>query len=473
MPGRKHPRVRIVRAPEENSMHILLINPNWSGIRKQQQFQFKRLWPPLDLAIIAGELLAQGHSVKILDNNVERLPPRHIGNMASCFDKVFVTSTPYDRWQCPSLDIAFFFDEIRHISKDRLYVMGAHITERPEPILRESGARAALLSEPDNAVSEIVQKDIHAKFPLDIPGTAWLRNGRLASSPRCQRIMDMNALPYPAFHLLPMHRYGYEFMGDRFAILESSRGCPHQCHFCYSGMFGTRFRQKSLERFLDEIVDVVRRFNVRRLYFMDLEFGLNRQYLQHFCDAMIRLNLGIEWCCQTRVTDIDTDILNLMKKAGCTLIHFGIESGSDRILKTIGKQICVADAIRGVHLTRQAGIRTAVFMNFGFPGETISEMNATINLAIRLNPSYASFHLIVPFPGTRMATDIGLDMERFPVSQYPHYNFVHHDLHTLKRILRKAYLKFYLRPAYFRQMATTLSGANLKQFALFLGLVTS
>ncbi len=427
---------------------ILLINPHWQGIRRQMQPQFKRLWQPLGLTLAAALLEKNGFSVQILDNNVDRLPPAAIGRLSKGFEKIFITSTPYDRWQCPSLDIQFFFDTLRHLPRNRLYLIGAHVTERPEAILRQSGARAAILGEPELAILEIAQKDQGDEIPDDIQGIAYLKGNQLVKTAPRTHPVDLNQLPYPAYHLLKMDTYRYEFMGKNFAIMEGSRGCPHGCHFCYLGMYGARFRQKSLDRLIDEVRYVKERFQVQNIYFMDLEFGLNRKYLISLCKALVALNLGIEWCCQTRVTDVDEETLEWMKKAGCRLIHFGVEAGSDRILKQTGKGIRVSDCIRALDLTRKAGIRTALFMNFGFPGETLGEMKATINLAIRLNPTYAAFHLIVPFPGTELARQTGLDMAAFPPHLYPHYNFTHHDLNTLKSVLRRAYLRFYLRPFY-------------------------
>ena len=203
---------------------------------------------------------------------------------------------------------------------------------------------------------------------------------------------------------------------------------------------------------------------------MDLEFGLNRDYLVSFCSALIEKKLDIQWCCQTRITDLNRDVLQSMKTSGCTLIHFGVEAGDDRILKQIGKKISVSDCIRTVAMARKAGIRTALFMNFGFPGETKAQMEATIKLAIRLNPTYAAFHLIVPFPGTALAEEIGLDPEAFPVNEYPHYNYRGHDLKNLRTMLRKAYFRFYLRPSYIKGLWGKQAGQTLNQVKLFLKL---
>ena len=450
---------------------ILLINPHWQGIRRQLQPQFKRLWQPLGLALAAALLENKGFTVQILDNNVDRLSPVAIGRLAEGFEKTFVTSTPYDRWQCPSLDIQFFFDTVHHIPRKRLYIMGAHVTERPEAILKQSRARAAILGEPEQTVLEIALTDGGDETAPHIQGIAYLEADRLVKTPPRNHPLDLNQLPYPAYHLLKMDRYRYEFMGKKFAILEGSRGCPHGCAFCYLGMYGPRFRQKRLDRLLDEVRYVNGEFDVQNIYFMDLEFGLNRKYLISFCKALVDLNLGVQWCCQTRVTDVDGEVLDWMKKSGCRLIHFGVEAGSDRILRQTGKGITVEDCVRALALTRKAGIETALFMNFGFPGETRTEMNATVNLAIRLNPTYAAFHLIVPFPGTGLARQTGLDMDAFPPHLYPHFNFIDHDLKTLKSVLRRAYLRFYLRPAYLMGALRRQIRPDLDQGRLFMRLI--
>ena len=458
---------------------ILLINPHWQGIRRQMQPQFKRLWQPLDLALAAALLEENGFTVQILDNNVDRLSPAAMGRLAEGFEKTFITSTPYDRWQCPSLDIQFFFDTLAHIPRNRLYIMGAHVTERPETILRQSGARAAILGEPEQTILDIAQKDgtdeisvdISARISANIQGIAYLKGHRLVKTAPRDHPVNLNRLPHPAYHLLKMDQYRYEFMGKSFAILEGSRGCPHGCNFCYLGMYGPRFRQKQLDRLLDEVRYINQKFQVQNIYFMDLEFGLNRKHLIAFCKALVDLNLGVQWCCQTRVTDVDGEVLNWMKKAGCTLIHFGVEAGSDRILRQTGKGITVNDCVRALNLTQKVGIETALFMNFGFPGETLREMNATVKLAIRLNPTYAAFHLIVPFPGTPLARETGLDMAAFPPHLYPHYNFIDHDLKTLKSVLRRAYLRFYLRPAYLMGLLRRPIRPGLDQGRLFMRLL--
>jgi radical SAM superfamily enzyme YgiQ (UPF0313 family) len=422
--------------------NVLLVNPHWSTLRRQRQGQFRRAWPPLDLAIAAQMLENDGFAVRVIDNNVEHRAPDEIGRIAQQHDLVFVTSSPYDRWQCPALDITFFYDTIRHIPRERLIMMGAHVSERPEVSLVHTGAAAAVVHEPEVTVLDVCRNGLYDGQA----GIARLGDGSLRRGPAAAPL-DLDAAPFPAYHQLPMDRYFYELMGDRFALLEASRGCPYRCSFCYLGMYGPRFRQKSVERFVDEVQWAVDRHGCRNLYFMDLEFALNRRFVLGVCEAIASRGIRVSWCCQTRVTDVDDEVLRAMKRAGCRLIHFGVESGSERILRSTGKNITTDDAIRAIGLTRRHGIASAVFMNVGFPGETADEMRATRSFAVKLDPTFASFHIVMPFPGTHLARQIeapALAPEKYPAS----IAATEKEFRELKRQMRRCYAAFYLRPRY-------------------------
>ena len=232
----------------------------------------------------------------------------------------------------PPWILPFFLRTLEDIPRERLYIMGAHVTERPEALLKRTRARLAILGEPEQTIMELTRRDTSPEIPPDIPGIAYFKNDRFIRSASRPFIQDLDQLPYPAYHLLHMDRYDYAFLGRDFAIMEGSRGCPHRCSFCYLGMYGNRFRQKSLDRLINEVAYITERFQVRNIYFMDLEFALNRGFVRSFCEALMRRDMGINWCCQTRVTDVDRDLLKWMKQAGCRLIHFGVEAGSPRII---------------------------------------------------------------------------------------------------------------------------------------------
>ncbi|MBW1989045.1 MAG: B12-binding domain-containing radical SAM protein [Deltaproteobacteria bacterium] len=430
---------------------VLFINPDWTGIHRQSQRQFKRVWPPISLALAAAMVREAGHSARILDNNAQGLPLSRVRDMAARFDQVFVTSTPYDRWQCPALDISFFLDTCKAADPARLYILGSHPTERPAELLAETGARAAILSEPEQTILALVEQDDPAAGgpPPKIPGTARLdRDGSLHTAPPRPFLEDMDSLPFPALDLLPLRAYHYfPLMGKRFGILEASRGCPFGCSFCYLGMYGRKVRRKSPGRFADEVADAVARHRLDNLYFMDLEFALDPGWVNAFCGEIISRGLAFSWACQTRVADLSPALARTMKRAGCTLVHLGVEAGSARILSAIGKGIAPDQARAAVAAAREAGMRTVVFFNLGYPGETEEEMDETVDLALSLSPTWASFHLFVPFPGTKLAAETGVDCHALPAHLYPQY-VDSHDLKKLKRRLSAAYARFYLRPRF-------------------------
>ncbi|MEW5736574.1 MAG: GNAT family N-acetyltransferase [Thermodesulfobacteriota bacterium] len=435
---------------------VLLINPCWTGISSQAQRQFRRVWQPLSLAVTAAMLDNAGAYVHIEDANATGAGPEKLAELARSADKVFITTTPYDRWQCPSLSLLFFFDALSGLPRDRLYIMGGHVTERPEALLAATGARAAVLAEPEQTVLDLALHDDTAA-PRDsisrFPGTAYIFDDVFFRSDPRAFLFILDDLPFPDFSRLPMERYNYfPFMGKPFAILEASRGCPVSCSFCYLGMYGKKVRRKSLARFLAEVRHTAETYGVKNFYFMDLEFCLKPDFVAAFCEAILSDGPDIAWCCQTRVTDMTPDLARLMRRAGCTLIHFGVEAGADEILRGIGKGITPGDAIRAVRICRSQGIRTAAFFNFGFPDETPAQMEKTIELSTAMAPTFASFHLIVPFPGTRLIRELGVDPEEFPADAYPQYNFVHHDLHDLSAVLKRAYLRFYLRPGFVKNL---------------------
>lgn len=245
----------------------------------------------------------------------------------------------------------------------------------------------------------------------------------------------------PAFRLLDFGYYRYEILGDRFALLETTRGCHYRCHFCLLKMYGKGYRRKDPDQVVREVTYLVGEAGARTGYFIDLEFTAAREYVWDLCERLIVAGLPFEWACQTRADYVDGPLLNLMKRAGCRLIHFGVESGSARVLAATNKRITLEQIERGVVEAKQAGIDQVCFFMFGFPGETQEDMDATITFAKRLNPTYASFHAVSPYRGTTLYEMSGSD------ELFPEVFSKEHDSDILQGIVNRAFQQFYLRPA--------------------------
>jgi len=417
-------------------LKVLLINPAWGGSRAGTR-RYHRAWPPLDLLTSAALLRQCGHEPHLLDLRAGPVGPETVQAAASAVDLVVLQSTPLDRWQCPDLDWSRLVGWARELPIDKLVLAGVHGTLHPELFLRETGAKALIRGEPEKPLAALAQAGGH---PRGLAGLSYLEGGRAVHEPD-QVPVELDALPPPAYDLVDLNLYRYELLGDRLALLETARGCPFSCSFCLKVMYGQGRRTKKPDRVLAEIEEVVARRGARHVYFIDLEFTLDRPFVSNLCRELIGMKLDFRWCCQSRADTVDPDLLALMKAAGCRLVHFGVETGSPRLLAATRKKITLDQVLAAVKWCRDLGLATACFFLFGLPGETQADRRATVRLARRLNPTYASFHVAAPYPGTDLGRSAG-SAEPFPAC------LDEHDLAALADQARRAFLSFYLRPGY-------------------------
>ncbi len=440
-------------------MHkILLINPTLESGADLPIYN--RIWPPLSLANCAAILEENGFTVEILDANAEKMAPRAVSKKAAGFDKVFITTSTLDRWQCPHLNLDIFLALIKEIRKNKkdFHIIGAHGTVRPKEVLKLTGARSVIRGEPELTVLDICKN----KGLSRIRGITYRQGSRLISNPDRQPL-DMDKLPMPAFHLLPIKKYFYELLGSDFMLFEGSRSCPFSCIYCLKKMYGT-YRKKSPEKLIEEVREAIG-LGVKTAYFIDLEFLLNKNLVEKLCDFLIKNNHKLRWTCQTRFDTIDYRILKKMKKAGCELIHFGIETGSPAVMKSIKKNITIEQIRKSMMLVKKARIKSACFFMFGLPGETKEDMELTVKLAKELNPDYASFHIATPYPGTEFYNTVKAEVNGLFPSSYGNEE-------ELKKMVNRAFISFYLQPGYIFSRMKQGDRLLFRQVGLFLRYLT-
>ena len=424
---------------------ILLVKPYWPYPYGKGEHTYNRIWPPLSLANCAAILEKQGDNVDILDAHALRIKPKDIKSHVKGFDKIFITSSSLDKWQCPNIDIAPFLETARHIRglTDELYVMGYHGTVDIEGILNKTQAKAVIRGTPEYIVADICQnKDLS-----EIEGVSFCSNGKIVSNPDGGNF-DLKNLPVPAFHLLDAKRYSYEILGKDFAIFEMGRGCNYGCKFCNKIMYGARLRTKSKEQVCEELRFAIEECGVTTGYFMDLEFLAYKGLVRDVCDFLIVKKYHFTWCCQTRADSLDRETLNKMKKAGCKLIHIGAESGVQKLLDLVGKNTTEQKLVEGIEMCKDAGIKTLAFFLFGFMGETATDREAIFQFAKKLDTNFVSFHKVYP---------------------YEHSDVYLPNINSNKEIdtyIRKIYFKYYLRFSYLRKENI---GVLFRGIKLFLG----
>jgi len=423
-------------------MKVLLLKPCWNYPIDPGDSTYNRNWPPLSLLNIASLLRQENVDVSILDAGCERIGVDEVAETAKKFDLIFITSASLDRWQCPNLNLDPFIKTVFHLKKvcPTVYLMGTHGSVRSREVLEKTEVTALIRNEPEMTVVEICRNT-----PLrEIDGLTFYQDGELVETPD-RELMDMTKLPIPAYDLIDLSKYQYEVLGGRFALLEASRGCPFNCMFCVKNMYGKGFRKKTIDQFIREVDYIIDVTKTKTAYFIDLEFTVNKKLAEAVSQHLIKRGSPLTWCVQTRADSVDVELLKLMRKAGCKIIHFGVETGSEKIRRTLNKGITFKQIEQGLAAAKEAGMQTVCFFMFGLPGETVQDMTETISFARKLNPTYASFHIALPYPGTEFYNLVENDLagELFPKAYTGIVPYA-----DLERIAMKAFRSFYLRPRY-------------------------
>ncbi len=442
-------------------MKIVFIRPPEPVLITRGQRLYNRRWPPLSLLNCAAIVRSNGGEASVVDLVAE--PDADWQKKLDNASMVLVTTSSLDRWQCPQLDISASLQFIRNISDYPVCVTGVHGTLAPEWMLKRSGAAAVLKGEPEVCVARFSS----GEKLRDLPGISCREGRGIRHNPPASPL-DMRVLPTPAMDSVKIADYHYELLGPKLALLETSRGCPHDCSFCAKDtMYGGQLRLKSMKQISDDI-DAASKAGARNIYFFDLEFGLSEETFNFVCDKMRQVTPSMKWTCQTRLDLLSEEQIGRMAQAGCKLIHFGVESADPAILCQQNKPIKAERLKRNVKRCKIRGIETAGFFLLGFEGETLEQMEQTVSFSRELNPSFASFHPVMRFTKETIidATEKG--------NHTIAYENSHLDPEQLDRLIRKAYLRFYLSPASLARLLPNLLKPRMmgKAFKMFRGYVS-
>ncbi len=387
-------------------MDLLLINP-------PQRFHPGNIWekirgctPPLGLALLASILERAGYRVKILDGNAELLSDdgllrRLEGIKADSGAPGWIGITSSTNTFPVALRISGL---ARRIFPDANIVLGGvHATVFPEEALATPTVDFVVRGEGEAALLSLLR----GEPPGTIPGIAFREQDRIVRTPERRSFTDLGTLPLPAYHLLPMQLYRPALGSHRRlpAIgIVISRGCPGRCTFCYGHHLGRVTRYRPVASVIEEIRLLQSDWGIREISFYDDTFTARPRYVVDLCEAILAAQLDLTWSCFSRVDAVSEALLHLMKRSGCHQICFGIESGSEEILKAIHKRISLPRARQALAWTRRAGIETRATFMLGNPGETTQTLEQTLRLALELDPDIALFNITTPFPGTEMYT---------------------------------------------------------------------
>jgi len=367
--------------------------------------------PPLSLSYLAGVLIQEGIEVRILDFLVTRYNPRKLRRELEEYKPQLVGAT------CVTLNYPIARRMLK-VCKDfdpHIFTVigGPHVTfALKETLLPSPWINAVVIGEGERTLVELAKvvgegKDIH-----HVTGIAFADGDTVTKTIPKTQVKDLDRLPLPARELLPIARY--HALGTPCTVI-TSRGCPYGCIFC-SGrrMFGPKVRFRSPGLVVDEIEQLQRDFGFVKINIVDDTFTLNQHHTQAVCEEMLRRKLKMKWSVFARVDRISEDLAQLMNRAGCEWMLFGVESADEDILKTIKKGFTPDEVRRGVKVASEAGINVFNSFILGLPGESRDTAHRSLAFGDELYHKYGAkygFHMLAPLPGTEIferAEDYGI-----------------------------------------------------------------
>jgi radical SAM superfamily enzyme YgiQ (UPF0313 family) len=448
----------------KEAVDILLVNPPTpdGGLWIRTQHRVGRrtrenmVWPQVSLAQMAA-LLHPMYTLAIIDANAERMGWPEFAKLLDKYQpRYYLTQVT-----APTLENDMYGCFLAKARGAQTIAFGTHVTPIPFETMRPYPSLDFILhGEPDLTIRDLldhlegktdqrpleIQKlfdkhdpqykpsiDENGKVDMSgIKGLVWRRNGEIVMNFPRPFIAELDDLPIPMHELLPLEKYRMPMINGPFTFIVTSRGCTAGCTYCIkhvSYQYGVRIRSPKL---IMEELWVLKKLGINNIHMYADLFTVSRDQVVELCQRMIEENINIKWTSNSRVDYVDEEMLNLMGKAGCRLISWGIESGNEQILRHARKGAYPDKAERSLHWAKKAGIMNWGYFIIGLPGETKETIRQTIDFAKRLPLDIALFHVAAPYPGTPFFFEVvkegwfrpgtrweQVDMDKGTVLDYP------------------------------------------------------
>lgn len=392
--------------------------------------------PPLGAAYIAAVLEHAGYEVGILDafvegwfrdpepleDDPENVPSDAVERVGLSFKEIAARIEAFkpdvvgvaSLFTCQRKNAHAICRVTKEISRDIVVVMGGkNPTALSDVTMRDPNVDFVIRGEGEVAMLQLLQAAEKGEGLADIDGIAYREaDGTLRINPKVHFINDLDSIPFPARHLLPMELYfdaaiahGGNLINRRYASLITSRGCPAECFFCSAhGSMGYKFRYRSVENVMAEIDHLVKTYQIGEILFEDDNLTMHRERAKKLCDALIKCNYGLTWDTPNGLMTmtLDEELLLKMKQSGCYRVNLAIESGNQHVVNNvIRKPLDLKKVPPLVEYARSIGLHVGFFIVIGNPGETLHQMRDSYRFA-RQNKVYPHVSVAMPLPGTEL-----------------------------------------------------------------------
>lgn len=412
--------------------------------------------PALGLLHLASEVRLHGYEPSIIESDIFGLTEEQVAEQVIAADPEYVGITLFTVGVWGAAGIARRIKKARPDTK--IIVGGPHISSMgPETLKRFPEFDLAVVGEGERVLMELL-KAVEGGTPLSaVRGIIYREGGEVRKTLGNAVNKSLDDLPMPAWDLLPdfPHRYKpaiYDFPRGPVASIAASRGCPFHCKFCDTSTFGASVRAYSPARVFEMMKHLRKTYGVRHVMFVDDLFLASRERVTEICRLLIEDGLKMTWTCAARVDTVKPDLLQLMKKAGCWEISFGLETGSDELLKAMDKVASVAKSEQALQWTHAAGIRSKGLFMLGYPGESAETIRLTKEFVKRIPMTMMNLSKFTPYPGSPVYREIyGTNIRDDHWQKMNGMNFVWSPpgvtVEHLDGEFQKILMSFYLRPA--------------------------
>ena len=434
--------------------NVLLLNPPSGLYRRDDRCQsrvedqtVRIVFPPVDLALLAAVLRKEGAQVKIADYPARNLSweQYHRDLLELKPDTVLFNVTT-----------ATIRDDLQAARLARRTIPGIRTIARGEYFEKEGETLFDQYPELDLALHGEVEENLarlaRGESPSEMPAALYRNQAGVRRNTGTARIEDLDSLPFPARDLLDNTLYRSPETGNPLTVILANRGCPAKCVFCPAGeVSGFRLRLRSPESIVAELRECVQRFNIHEFLFNGDTFTMRKPWLLHLCAAISEAGLSIRWGCNSRVDTMDAERAQALKRAGCWVVAFGVESGDQEMLDRMKKGTRLEQSERAIAVSKEAGLATHTFFIIGLPWETRASLQRTYALARKLDPDFFDINIAYPLPGTELyQIAVAEGLLENPAGSYAQASMRTFSLSAayLTRWRKRALLKLYLRPGY-------------------------
>lgn len=411
--------------------------------------------PPLGLLYLGAELEKAGYLVKIFDTQIENWDIEKVGKIDIA--GIYCNTSNYQR----AIDLA---KEIKTKMGIPIIFGGPHVTTRPLEVLSNDAVDYVVVGEGEVSLVKLMDV-LNNKYPgmklSDVRGIGFKESGKPLINTKRELIENLDSIAFPARHLVPMQKYKpspNQYKRLPMTSMMVSRGCPFNCTFCDAETIWTRrYRVRSVKNVIDEIKHLVNNYSIKEINFWDDVWGLDKEWINEFCDTIIAEGIDLTWSCECRVNTINRETLKKMKQAGCRCIFFGIESLDQEILDAINKKITIEQITDALKWTKEAGIESRANFILGLPKESPEKIRAMLKKLCQLNPDYVKFNMLTPYPETvlykqikegKWGTIIDESYDKLTGYFATFLPYGYRDIEELQKIKSYAYRKYHFRLGY-------------------------